>query len=134
MLTACQKLGDFQIKRGNGRGCINGFEEGTANRLIRRSGQVVPWNDSKIEVAVRKAFLSLQLDSEPAVDLARQVTRKALSTGQAFINIEGVQDLVQEELMRKGHFKVAESYILYRAAVASKGKREPPETKSSRTR
>ena len=94
----------------------NGLEEGTGQiRLIRRSGQVVPWNYSKIEVAVRKAFLSLQLDSEPAVDLAKQVTRKALSTGQAFINIEDVQDLVQEELMRKGHFKVAESYILYRA-------------------
>ena len=84
-------------------------------RLIRRSGQVVPWNASKIEVAVRKAFLSLQSDSEPAVELARQVTRKALSTGQAFINIEDVQDLVQEELMRTGHFKIAESYILYRA-------------------
>ena len=102
---------------GNGRILSsNGFEEGTGQiRLIRRSGQVVPWNYSKIEVAVRKAFLSLQFDSEPAVDLARQVTRKALSTGQAFINIEDVQDLVQEELMRKGHFKVAESYILYRA-------------------
>jgi ribonucleoside-diphosphate reductase alpha chain len=91
-------------------------EEGTAQiRLIRRSGQVVPWNSSKIEVAVRKAFLSLRFDSEPAVDLARQVTREALSTGQAFINIEDVQDLVQEELMKKGHFKIAESYILYRA-------------------
>ncbi len=102
---------------GNGRTLAsNGFEDGTGQiRLIRRSGQVVPWNYSKIEVAVRKAFLSLQFDSEPAVDLARQVTRKALSTGQAFINIEDVQDLVQEELMRKGHFKVAESYILYRA-------------------
>jgi len=102
---------------GNGRNLAsNGFEDGTGQiRLIRRSGQVVPWNYSKIEVAVRKAFLSLQFDSEPAVDLARQVTRKALSTGQAFINIEDVQDLVQEELMRKGHFKVAESYILYRA-------------------
>ena len=87
----------------------------TQIRLIRRSGQVVPWNSSKIEVAVRKAFLSLKTDSEPAVDLARQVTRKALSTGQAFINIEDVQDLVQEELMSKRHFKVAESYILYRA-------------------
>jgi len=84
-------------------------------RLIRRSGQVVPWNSSKIEVAVRKAFLSLRLDSEPAVRIAEQVTQKALSTGQAFINIEDVQDIVQEELMRLGYFKVAESYILYRA-------------------
>ena len=84
-------------------------------RLIRRSGQVVPWNSAKIEVAVRKAFLSLRLDSEPAVEIAQNVTQRAISTGQAFINIEDVQDIVQEELMRKGYFKVAESYILYRA-------------------
>ena len=84
-------------------------------RLIRRSGQVVPWNSAKIEVAVRKAFLSLRIDSEPAVEVARKVTQRAISTGQAFINIEDVQDIVQEELMRQGCFKVAESYILYRA-------------------
>ncbi len=84
-------------------------------RLIRRSGQVVPWNSSKIEVAIRKAFLSLHLDSEPAVQVADVVTKRALATGQAFINIEDVQDIVQEELMRTGYFKVAESYILYRA-------------------
>ena len=84
-------------------------------RLIRRSGQVVPWNSSKIEVAVRKAFLSLRLDSEPAVQVSDEVTRRALATGQAFINIEDVQDIVQEELMKHGFFKVAESYILYRA-------------------
>ena len=84
-------------------------------RLIRRSGQVVPWNSSKIEVAVRKAFLSLRLDSEPAVEIAAKVTKNAIGTGQAFINIEDIQDIVQEELMRKKFFKVAESYILYRA-------------------
>ncbi len=84
-------------------------------RLIRRSGQVVPWNSAKIEVAVRKAFLSLRLDSEAAVEISNNVTQRAVATGQAFINIEDVQDIVQEELMRKGYFKVAESYILYRA-------------------
>ena len=66
-------------------------------RLIRRSGQVVPWNSSKIEVAIRKAF-SLHLDSEPAVQVADVVTKRALATGQVFINIEDVQDIVQEEL------------------------------------
>ena len=85
-------------------------------RLIRRSGQVVPWNSSKIEVAVRKAFLSLRLDSEPAVEIAAKVTDKnAIGTGQAFINIEDVQDIVQEEVNASKFFKVAESYILYRA-------------------
>ena len=84
-------------------------------RLIRRNGQVVPWNESKIEIAVRKSFLSLHFDSRPAVDIARAVTDRLNGAGQAFINIEDVQDAVQEEMMRQGHFKVAESYILYRA-------------------
>ncbi|MGB0258199.1 MAG: ATP cone domain-containing protein, partial [Coraliomargarita sp.] len=84
-------------------------------RLIRRNGQVVPWSESKIEIAVRKSFLSLHLDSEPAIDIARAVTDRLNVGGQAFINIEDVQDAVQEEMMRQGHFKVAESYILYRA-------------------
>ncbi|MFW5883780.1 MAG: ATP cone domain-containing protein, partial [Verrucomicrobiota bacterium] len=88
----------------------------TANvRLIRRNRQVVPWNESKIEVAVRKAFLALHLDSEPAVSVARSVTDRVVRQGTSFIDIETVQDVVQEELMRLGHFKVAEAYILYRA-------------------
>lgn len=84
-------------------------------RLIRRNGQVVPWSEAKIEVAVRKSFLSLHLDSEPAVEVARAATDRLNSGGQAFINIEDVQDAVQEEMMRQGHFKVAEAYILHRA-------------------
>ena len=84
-------------------------------RLIRRNGQVVPWSEAKIEIAVRKAFLSLQMDSTPALDVARAVTDRLNTTGQAFINIEDVQDAVQEELMRQNHFKAAEAYILYRA-------------------
>ncbi len=108
----------FSRSNGDGTGISNGGRhdlDASQIRLIRRSGQVVPWNSSKIEVAVRKAFLSLRLDSEPAVEIANKVTQKAISTGQAFINIEDVQDIVQEELMRQKYFKVAETYILYRA-------------------
>ena len=109
------------ISRSSDGGGMNGDLSGgngidsSQIRLIRRSGQVVPWNSSKIEVAVRKAFLSLRLDSEPAVEVAAKVTQRAIATGQAFINIEDVQDIVQEELMSQKYFKVAESYILYRA-------------------
>ncbi|MAM90532.1 MAG: ribonucleoside-diphosphate reductase subunit alpha [Opitutaceae bacterium] len=84
-------------------------------RLIRRNGQVVPWKEQKIEIAVRKAFLTLEMNSDPAVAVARGITEKLEASGQAFVQIEEVQDMVQEELMRQGHFKVAEHYILYRA-------------------
>lgn len=84
-------------------------------RLIRRQGQIVPWNESKIEVAVCQAFLALRMDASSAGAIARAVTNRANEMGQATVHIEEVQDLVQEELMRAGHYKVAERYIIYRA-------------------
>ncbi|TVR52493.1 MAG: ribonucleoside-diphosphate reductase subunit alpha [Puniceicoccaceae bacterium] len=84
-------------------------------RLIRRNGQVVPWMQEKVEIAVRKAFLTLEQDSSPAQEIAEAVTQRFLQARQAFVQIEEVQDAVQEELMRAGHFKVAAHYILYRA-------------------
>ena len=84
-------------------------------RLMRRNHQVVPWNQDKIDIAVRKSFLSLGLDSAPAERVAAAVTRTVAQGGQNIIGIEEVQDIVQVELMRQGHYKVAEAYILYRA-------------------
>ncbi len=87
-------------------------------RMIRRNQQVVPWHADKIEIAVRKSFLSQGLNSEPAVEIAAAVEAKVLASGNAYVGIETIQDLVQEELMRGGHFKVAEAFITYRAERA----------------
>ncbi len=87
-------------------------------RLMRRNGQVVPWIPNKITLAVRMAFLSLDQDPAPSVRVASGVTRRITDLGQTIIGIEEVQDLVQEELMRQGHYKVAQNYILYRAQRA----------------
>ena len=93
-------------------------------RLMRRNGQIVPWLPNKITVAVRMAFLSLEQDPAPSVRVAAGVTRRVADLGQNIIGIEEVQDLVQEELMRQGHFKVAQSYILYRAFRTRKREEE----------
>jgi ribonucleoside-diphosphate reductase alpha chain len=84
-------------------------------RVIRRNGEVVAWDANKIEIAVRSAFLSLGMDSSPAKEVSTALTDRIARSGQEFIRIEDLQDRVQEELMRQGHYKVAESYILYRA-------------------
>ncbi len=84
-------------------------------RLIRRNGTVVPWMPSKIEEACRQAFLSMKENAEGAIAIARGVTERVRLRDSAFVHIEDVQDMVQEELMRQGFYKVAESYILYRA-------------------
>ena len=88
-------------------------------RVIRRNSQIVPWNDHKVEIAVRKTFLSLASDSAPAVAISKAVSDRITESRQAFVRIEEVQDIVQEELMKAGHFKVAEAYILFRAERAA---------------
>ena len=85
-------------------------------RLIRRNGNVVPWSETKIEIAVRKAFLTIHENPEPAIDIAKAVTERIRRGDQSFVHIEDVQDIVQEELMRQGHFKAAAHYVLYRAS------------------
>jgi ribonucleoside-diphosphate reductase alpha chain len=95
-----------------------GLGTSTGLKLIRRSGEVVPWHTSKIENAVRKAFVSLQRDPTPAAALAERVAERAQSLGTAYVAIETVQDIVQEELVLAGHMRVAERYIVYRAERA----------------
>jgi ribonucleoside-diphosphate reductase alpha chain len=110
---------------------ISGSREGVAQssvRVIRRNNHVVPWSEQKVEIAVRKTFLSMQRDSAPAVAITQAVADRVNALNQAFVHIEEIQDFVQEELMRSGHFKVAEAYILYRAQRAharANGESEP---------
>ena len=94
-------------------------------RLIRRSGDVVPWSTPKIETAVRKAFLSLRSDPAPAAAIAERVAERAQSLGVAYVPIEAVQDIVQEELVLGGHMRAAERYIVYRAERAMLRAQEP---------
>ncbi len=104
----------------NGANGANGAHgQKPAVRVIRRNGEVVGWNPNKVEIAVRKAFLSLQMDSSPARKIAEALGERMANHGHDFIHIEDLQDRVQEELMRQGYYKVAETYILYRAHRAS---------------
>jgi ribonucleoside-diphosphate reductase alpha chain len=93
-------------------------------RLIRRSGDVVAWNPTKIEVAIRKAFLSLDANPAPAAALSARVQERAASLSGAYVPVETVQDIVQEELVLAGHMRVAERYIVYRAERAMLRARE----------
>ena len=98
-------------------------------RIIRRNGHVVNWNQNKLEIAIRKAFLSEKMDADPAVDISRTLSIRLRDEGRQIIHIEELQDLVQEELMKAGHYKVAASYILYRAHRAEVRKLSEEDTR-----
>jgi len=93
-------------------------------QIIRRNGAVVPFEPSKIAVAVMKAFLAVHGTQGAAsasvrdtVDGLTQTVIRALvrsRPGGGTFHIEDVQDQVELGLMRGGHHEVARSYVLYR--------------------
>ena len=94
-------------------------------RVIKRNGTVVSYDQSKINVAITKAFLAVEggnaADStrihESVSELSAQISeifvRRMPSGGT--IHIEDIQDQVELALMRTGEHKVARSYVIYRA-------------------
>ena len=93
-------------------------------RVIKRNGTVVPYDDSKIAVAITKAFLAVEGGTaaastrihETVAKLAAMVsaTFKRRMPSGGTIHIEEIQDQVELALMRSGEQKVARSYVIYR--------------------
>ena len=113
-------------------------------KTIKRNGKVVNYDDTKIKVAITKAFIADEGGSAPTSDRIHQqieeltqqisqVFKRRLPSGGA-IHIEDVQDQVELALMRSGHYKVARAYVLYREehrkARQSELKQQPSDSKN----
>lgn len=93
-------------------------------RVIRRNGAVTAYDDSKIAIAMTKAFLAVEGGNAAASTRVRQlVTQLTQQVTEAFkrhwpaggtIHIEAIQDQVELVMMRTGEHKVARAYVLYR--------------------
>jgi len=111
---------------------VSSLSAGTAGRqtawsgyqILRRNGSVVPFEPSKIAVAMMKAFLAVHGTQGAAsasvretVDALTENIIKALMRsrpGGGTFHIEDIQDQVELGLMRGGHHEIARSYVLYR--------------------
>lgn len=89
---------------------------GTTATIIKRDGQMVPYDRNRIANAIFKAAASIggfDLDeSERLSDAVEQRMEESYS-GQV-PTVEDIQDLVESVLMEKGHVKTARAYIIYR--------------------
>ena len=85
--------------------------------VVKRDGQTVEFEISKISAAMIKAFEALNKTYHPSVInlLALQVTsdfEKKIENGK--ITVEQIQDSVEKVLSESGYADVAKAYILYR--------------------
>jgi ribonucleoside-diphosphate reductase alpha chain len=93
-------------------------------RVIKRNGTVVPYDESKVEVAMTKAFLAVEggvaAASRRVHDIVKVLSQQITETFKrrmpsgGTVHIEDIQDQVELALMRGGEHKVARDYVLYR--------------------
>ena len=93
-------------------------------KTIKRNGKVVPYDESKIKVAITKAFIAVEGSNAAASnrihqqvdDITSYITQtfKRRMPSGGTMHIEDIQDQVELALMRGGYHKVARSYVLYR--------------------
>ncbi len=95
--------------------------------LVRkRDGHLEPFTEVRIQLALESAYkddLSLTKDQALPPDVATSVAFMAVAVAQRALElaadgkqleVELIQDLVENELMRSGQHAIARSYILYR--------------------
>src|SRR3990167_5936659 len=93
-------------------------------RVISRKGELMTYDDTRISVAIKKAYIAVEGDvaenSKRIQEIAAKLTQnisdcfnRRYFTGGT-IHIEAIQDQVELELMRAGERDVASAYVLYR--------------------
>lgn len=90
--------------------------------VIKRSGKKVEWNGTKIAIAIKKAFDSLEKDeenhySEKDVNKVYNAVIKRIEKdykNEEKIKIEAIQDLIESELQKQGYKDVYKEFSDYR--------------------
>lgn len=86
-------------------------------QIIKRNGIEEEFNSNKIKLAITKAnetvLDSEKLSEEEIINIVSEVTRNIISLNRS-LNVEEIQDLVENEIMKSSAFNVARNYITYR--------------------
>lgn len=86
-------------------------------KIRKRDGRIVEFNQKKITEAIYKAMVAVK---KPNRRLAQRLSDKVVTlleerlTKDRLPTVEGVQDIVEEVLMKSGQIEVARAYIIYR--------------------
>lgn len=96
--------------------------KGVLKSVVKRSGEIAPYDRMKIEIAIGKAIEAVKNQKNPdrAAELTDFVEEKlrlnmAGSRAHSIPAIEEIQDIVETVLIEQKEVEVAKAYILYRA-------------------
>ncbi len=92
----------------------------TLNQIRRRDGELVPFDRSRIEMAINLACdATAETEKEfiPSMtdDVIADLILSCGSGSESHVpSVEKIQDLVEKHLMKEGKYEIAKAYILYR--------------------
>lgn len=96
--------------------------QGFIKSVVKRSGEIAPYDRTKIENAIGKAIEAVQNFKDPdkataLTDLVEEKLRLQMAGSRAHSipAIEEIQDIVETVLIENKEVEIAKSYILYRA-------------------
>lgn len=80
--------------------------------VSKRNGNLVTFDKNKIIIAIQKAMLEVNINTDKAYDITKIVCDKIKNRNE--ISIEEIQDVIESTLMENNYPTVAKAYILYR--------------------
>ena len=122
------------VKTGSGKSSF-------IKNIKKRDGQIVPFDESKIANAIGKAMaVTGEGSPEEAELVANKVLAELVRITKKFKDfvpdVEGIQDIVEKELILSEYVKSAKEYILYRQErnkLRAVGVHVPPRVKKLAT-
>ena len=88
--------------------------------IKKRNGDLVNFSVSKIESAIKKAFVQVTHEEKAPISkhiaemVVKELELEALIKSDYIPTVEHTQDLVEKNIMLSGFFDVAKAYIIYR--------------------
>ena len=83
-------------------------------KVIKRNGEVVDFNKTKIEEAILKANKDVQGRQKASMKLIKEIAKAIENYNQEEFHVEEIQDIVEKKLMEADKYDLAKHYILYR--------------------
>ena len=83
-------------------------------KVIKRDGKTIDYDMSKIRIAVGKANEATKEMSEDDLSRITDIINNKIIKMKDPVDVEVIQDVVEDSLMKNHFYKTAKSYILYR--------------------
>ena len=83
-------------------------------QVVKRNGQIVDYDMSKIKIAIGKANNEVSKKEQATEKENKEILNYIEGLNKKRLLVEDIQDIIEEKLMSFGHYELAKKYIIYR--------------------